>query len=53
MQSENIVQYKWSNGVYSLEDMMLLVKYKQITPEQFFEITRYDYEGVKKERGVE
>lgn len=53
MESENIVEYKWSNGVYSLEDMIILVKYGQITPQQFFEITRYNYEGIMKNRGVE
>lgn len=43
MESETMTIYKWEQGVYSLQDMIILVKYNQLTPEQFFEITRYDY----------
>ena len=46
MESDNLITYKWEGGVYSLEDMIVLVKYKQITPEKFFEITRYNYAAV-------
>ena len=43
MESENLITYKWDEGIYSIQDMLILVKYKKITPEQFFEITRYNY----------
>lgn len=43
MQSENLITYKWEQGIYSLEDLVVLVKYKQITPQQFFDITRFNY----------
>ena len=46
MESETITTYKWEEGVYSLQDMVILVKYKQLTPEQFFEITRYNYDVI-------
>ena len=47
----DIITYKWKQGVYSLSDMVILVKYKNITPEQFFEITRLHYDAVIKEMG--
>ena len=43
MQEETLITYKWNQGLYSLNDLVILVKYKQLTPEQFFKITRYDY----------
>ena len=43
MESFNLITYKWEQGVYSLEDLVVLVKYNVITPEQFFDITRFDY----------
>lgn len=46
MESETMTIYKWEQGVYSLQDMIILVKYHQLTPEQFFEITRYDYKAI-------
>lgn len=45
MESKNMIVYKWDQGVYSLEDMTILVKYHQMSPEQFFEITRYNYDA--------
>ena len=47
MEEETLVTYKWDQGVYSLEDMLILVKYKKLTPDQFFEITRYNYDAIK------
>ena len=46
MEDKNIITYKWDHGVYSLEDLIILVKYNQISPEEFFEITRYNYAAV-------
>ena len=43
MESKDLITYKWEGGVYSLEDMVILTKYKRLTPQQFFEITRFDY----------
>ena len=43
MENINLITYKWEQGVYSLNDMIILVKYNQISPEEFFKITRYDY----------
>lgn len=48
LESSAITTYKWDQGVYSLKDMVILVRYNQITPEQFFEITRYNYNTIEK-----
>lgn len=45
-----IIQYKWQHGVYGLEDMMQFVENKILSKQQFFEITRYNYDGVKSTR---
>lgn len=47
-QTVNIIKYKWDYGVYSLADMMKKVKKGQITEEDFFNITRYHIDGIKK-----
>lgn len=38
--------YKIKDGLYSLEDLKILVKYKKLTEDQFFEITRFNYAAV-------
>lgn len=43
MENENIITYKWEQGIYNLKDLIYLVEFRQITPAQFFEITRYNY----------
>lgn len=43
MPEKDVTTYKWKQGVYSLEDMIILVKYNNLTPDEFFEITRLDY----------
>ena len=48
-----MITYKWEEGVYSLEDLLILVKYKQITPEQFFKITRYNYNTILEQKNNE
>ena len=45
-ESQNIITYKWNEGIYSLEDLVILVKYKKLTEDQFFEITRFNYAAV-------
>lgn len=47
MDTYMIIQYKWQHGVYGLEDMMRFVENKILSKQQFFEITRYNYNDVK------
>lgn len=42
-----IIKYRWQYGIYGLEDMVGLVENKILSKQQFFEITRYNYDGVK------
>ena len=49
MEDKTLITYKWNQGVYSLQDLLILVKYKNITPKQFFEITRFSYDSIIKE----
>lgn len=46
MESKELITYKWQQGVYSLSDMVILVKYNKISKEQFFEITRFNYDTI-------
>lgn len=32
MENEILITYKWEEGIYSLDDMLILVEYKKITP---------------------
>lgn len=51
-ESKNLITYKWHEGVYSLEDLLILVKYKKLTPDEFFDLTRFNYDVIKqKEQG--
>lgn len=43
METQNVIIYKWNQGVYSLEDMKVLVRYNKLTPDKFFDITRIKY----------
>lgn len=52
MENENIITYKWEQGVYSLKDLIYLVEFKQITPAQFFEITRQHYDTISLEKQI-
>ena len=40
------IAYKWEHGVFEIEDMIRMVNNKILSKEQFFEITRYNYDGV-------
>ena len=42
-----IIKYKWEYGIYSLKDMVNLVLKNVITKEQFFSITRYNFQSAK------
>lgn len=50
METQNLITYKWNNGVYNLQDMLILVQFGNLSPEQFFKITRYDYETIKNKK---
>ena len=51
MESKEMIMYKWENGVYNLQDLINLVKNNQITQQDFFKITRFNYAAVEKEKG--
>lgn len=46
MDSKDLILYKWEQGIYELKDMIRLVQQKIISKEEFFEITRYNFDGV-------
>ena len=46
-----LISYKYDIGALTLQDMVKLVKDGFITKEQFFEITRYSFDGVIETRG--
>lgn len=48
MESLQLIQYKYHNGVYDLKDMIKLVEKQIISKQQFFEVTRYNFDGVIK-----
>lgn len=43
-----LIEYKWNSGVYQLKDMIKLVEDQKLTKQEFFDITRYNYDGVTK-----
>ena len=49
-QSKNIIKHKWDCRVYTLDEMIDLVKKGNITKKEFFDITRYNYDGVMKNK---
>lgn len=46
------IQEKWNCGAYELIDMINLVKKEKISKQDFFQITRYNYDGVLKTRKI-
>lgn len=42
-----LIKYKWQTGVYKIQDMLKLVENGTINKQDFFEITRYNYNGIK------
>ena len=48
MESKELINYKWQEGIYNLNYMLNLVKNKNITEEDFFNITRLNFNGVIK-----
>lgn len=47
METYNTIKYKWEHGIFNLDDMIYFVENGIINKQQFFEITRYKYDGVK------
>lgn len=43
-----LIKYKWQTGVYKIQDMLKLVDNEIISEQEFFKITRYNYNGIKK-----
>ena len=52
VESLTLIKHKWELGIYELVDMMNLVIENKITKQDFFEITRYNYDGVLKTRKI-
>ncbi len=47
MESFSLIKYKWESGVYTLKEMIQLVKQQELSQQQFFDITRYNYDNIK------
>lgn len=47
-QSLNIIEYKYKMGAYSLETLVDKVKNKELTQDEFFSITRKNYQGFRR-----
>lgn len=45
-----LISYKYDLGVLTLKDMVELVENGFLTKEKFFEITRYNFDGVTETR---
>lgn len=43
--------YVWQGGFYSLQDMIILVKYRNLTSEDFYKVTKIHYEDIIKKMG--
>ena len=50
VESLTLIKHKWELGIYELVDMMNLVIENKITKQDFFEITRYNYDSIIKTR---
>lgn len=50
VESLTLIKHKWELGVYELADMMNFVLENKITKQDFFEITRYNYDSIIKTR---
>ena len=46
----DLITYKWQHGVFPIEEMIRLVKNKTLSRQEFFTITRLDYDGVLRAR---
>lgn len=47
MEDKSLIQYKWQHGIYQLKDMIKMVQNKTINENDFFKITRYDFQSIK------
>ena len=48
MDNYNVIKYKWQHGVYKITDVMKFVDRNVLNRKQFFEITGYNYDGLKR-----
>ena len=48
--SKTLIEFYYQLGVYDIDKMIQLVKKKEITEQQFFEITRLNYKVLKKKK---
>ena len=52
-ESLKLIQYKWQRGVYTIQKMVQKVQKKELTEEQFFDITRKSYKSMAEQiKGV-
>lgn len=45
-----LIEAKYCQGVYSIEDLMKFVDIKELTKEEFHSITSYSYDGLKRRK---
>ncbi len=48
--SKTLIEFYYQLGVYDVDKMIQLVEKKEITEQQFFEITRLHYKVLKKKK---
>lgn len=54
MQSFYTINYKYQHGVYSIQNIIELVKQKVLTEEEFKDITSYNYKGyIEQKKGTD
>ena len=51
MSQMDVIKYKWETGAYNLQNMIDLVKNQELTSEEFFKITRLNYEAIIQKMG--
>ena len=51
MSQIDLIKYKWELGAYSLQDIVNFVKNQELTSEDFFEITRFNYNAIIQKMG--
>lgn len=52
-EKNTLIKYKWETGAYGIKEMKQLVKDGIITENQFFDITRYYYNGIQENKRVQ
>ena len=52
MESIDLLKYKFQQGVFDISDLIILVQLQYITKDDFFEITRLQYDPINKKMGI-